>query len=160
LSLLTVETVFWLVLAVSVIHVVEEYVSGWVKFVNSFRNPISHTSMGAFYVVNSIFILLCALAALLNASFVVFSLSIAALLFVNAMIHVGGTVRFRRYTPGVAAAILFYVPISIYSYYLYNQAGLLTITNLILSAALGAGWMGLAIIYGLSAGRREKQPKK
>jgi hypothetical protein len=157
LSFVTVETIFWLVLAVSTIHVAEEYAAGWVKFVNSFHNPIGHTTMGAFYLVNGIFILLCVLAALLNASFIIFSLSIAALLFINALIHIGGTVKLKRYNPGVVTAVLLYLPLSIHAYYLYDQAGLLGLTNLILSIVLGAGWMGLAVLYGIAAGRRSEQ---
>lgn len=159
MSFVTEETIFWLVLAVSAIHVVEEYTGGWVRFVNSFHNPIRHTTMGAFYLVNGIFILLCALAALLNASFIIFSLSIAALLFINALIHIGGTVKLKRYNPGVITAVLLYLPLSIYSYYLYDQAGLLDSTNLILSALLGAGWMGLAVAYGIVASRQARRQK-
>ncbi len=132
---------------------VEEYAGGWAKFVNSFHSPIGHTTMGAFYLVNGIFILLCVLAALLNASFIIFGLSIAALQFINALIHIGGTVKLRRYNPGVVTAVLLYLPLSIYAYYLSDQAGLLGLTNLVLSVVLGAGWMGLAVLYGIVAGR-------
>jgi hypothetical protein len=159
LSFITVDTIFWLVLAVSAIHVVEEYAGGWVRFVNSFHSPIGHTTMGTFYLVNGIFILLCLLAALLNSSFVIFSLSIAALLFMNSLIHIGGTIKLRRYNPGFITAILLYLPFSIYSYYLYDQAGLMGLTNLILSVALGAGWMGFAVLYGIAAGRRPERKK-
>lgn len=156
MTLFTVETVFWAVLAVSVIHVIEEYAGGWVRFVNSRPNPIGHTTMGTFYLINSIFLVLCILAALLNVLFVVFSLSITALLFVNAMIHIGGTIRFRKYNPGVATAVLLYVPLSIYVFYLYYQAGLLGLTNLVLSALLGTGWMVLAVAYGIIARKRTR----
>jgi hypothetical protein len=156
LSFITVETIFWLVLAVSAIHVLEEYAGGWVKFVNSLRTPIGHTTIGAFYLVNCIFILLCALAALLNASFIIFGLSIAALLFINALIHIGGIVRLKRHNPGVVTAVLLYLPLSIYTYYLYDQAGLLGFTNLILSVLLGAGWIGLAVAYGIVASRMKR----
>jgi hypothetical protein len=159
LSFITVDTIFWLVLAVSAIHVVEEYAGGWVKFVNSFHSPIGHTTMGTFYLVNGIFILLCLLAALLNSSFVVFSLSIAALLFINSLIHIGGTIKFRKYNPGVLTGILLYLPLSIYCYYLYDQAGLLGLANLILSIALGAGWMGFAVLYGIAASQSSKRNK-
>jgi hypothetical protein len=159
LSFITVVTIFWLVLAVSALHVLEEYASGWVRFVNSFQNPIGHTTIGAFYLVNGIFILLCLLAALLNSSFVVFSLSIAALLLINALIHMGGTLKLGRYNPGVATAVLLYLPLSIYTYYLYDQAGLLGFTNLFLSVLLGVGWMGLAVAYGVFAGRHPRGRK-
>ncbi len=159
MSLFSPETVFWLVLGVSVIHVAEEYIGGWVTFVNSFPNPLGHTTMGTFYLVNGVFILLCALAAILNVSFIVFSLSIAALLFTNAMIHIVGIARFRKYNPGVATAALLFLPLSLYGYYLCDQAGLLGLTNLVLSVLLGAMWMGLAIAYGIVAGGRKKHVK-
>ena len=159
MNLLGIETIFWLVLAASVIHVIEEYAGGWVKFMNSFSNPIGHTTVGTFYLVNGVFIFLCTLSALVNVSFTVFSLSIAALLFINAVIHVGGFIRFRKYNPGVVTAVLLYFPLSIYSYFLYDQAGMLGFTNLFLSALLGAGWMGLAVAYGMAASRRTGRRK-
>ena len=155
----TPATIFWLILASSMAHVVEEYVGGWVKFVRSFDNPISQISTGVFYVVNLIFIFLCLLAALLNLSFFVFSLSIVALVFMNALIHLGGTIKFRRYTPGVATATLFYLPISLYAYYLYDEAGLLALTNVALSTLLGVGWMGLAVAFGIVTSRRARHGK-
>jgi hypothetical protein len=71
----------------------------------------------------------------------------------------GGTLKLGRYNPGVATAVLLYLPLSIYTYYLYDQAGLLGFTNLFLSVLLGVGWMGLAVAYGVFAGRHPRGRK-
>jgi len=157
---ITTVTVFWFILAVSAIHVMEEYAAGWVKWVNRSATPISGITMGQFYVVNGIFIFLCTLAVIINTVFPIYSLSIAALLFINAIIHIGGTIKFKGYTPGVASAIILYVPFSLCAYYLYAQAELLTLMTFVLSLALGGLWMTLAVAFALVHNRHPRKPKK
>lgn len=149
MSLVGADTVFWLILAAGVTHVVEEYVAGWVDTVNEFHLPMRMT-MRRFTVINILFLALCIWAALVNVGIPVLSLSIAMLVFINGLIHVMWTVRLKVYFPGAVSSILLYIPLSIYAYYLFAEAGLLNSPfDFALSILLGAGWMMMVAVIQL-----------
>ena len=156
MCLITVETVFWLVVAAAVVHVLEEYFKGFIDWMKNYspKGFIDWTKSSSpkditllFIIVNSLFIILCVLAAIVNKAIPFFSLSVAGLLFINALIHISATIRFRRYAPGTVSSILLYVPLSFYAYYLYAEAGLLTLTDFTPSVILALVWQALPIGY-------------
>jgi hypothetical protein len=157
LDFITVVNVFWLILVASVVHVLEEYFGGFVDMMQKY-GPIRAISKSLFVAVNAVFIFLCILAVVINASIPTYSLSIAALIFINSFIHIGGAVRVKGYAAGLVSAVFLYIPLSVYAYVLYVQAGLLNPGVFFLSFALGVGWMGLAVAFGLASGRRAKIP--
>jgi hypothetical protein len=154
----TVTSVFWLILAASIVHVFEEYYGGFVEMMRKY-SPIRGMTKSVFAVVNAVFILLCVLAAIINSAIPVYSLSIAALIFINSLIHFGAAIRVRGYAAGLVSAIFLYIPLSISAYLLYSQAGLSNLFTFWLSFAVGAGWMGLALAYGLAINRGARRPK-
>ncbi|MFB0561951.1 MAG: HXXEE domain-containing protein [Candidatus Lokiarchaeia archaeon] len=133
-------------MAAAVIHVFEEYFKG---FIDWMKETYPGGTKSLFIVVNAVFIILCVLAALINVAIPFFSLSIAGLLFINPLIHIGGTIRYRRYAPGVVSAILLYIPLSLYAYYLYAEAGLVTLIVFILSVVLAIVWQVTPLSYML-----------
>ncbi|WXG44341.1 MAG: HXXEE domain-containing protein [Promethearchaeati archaeon SRVP18_Atabeyarchaeia-1] len=158
LDFLNVVTIFWLTLGASVLHVLEEYFGGFVEMMRRY-GPLRGITKGVFLLVNAVFIVLCLLAAIINAAVPVYSLSVAALIFINSLIHIGGAARAKGYAAGLGSALFLYIPLSIYAYILYSQAGLLDPVILLLSLLLGAAWMGLAVGYGLAVGRLAKPSK-
>nr|MDO8098208.1 HXXEE domain-containing protein [Candidatus Njordarchaeota archaeon] len=156
MSLVSAETVFWLILAAAVIHVVEEYATGWVNIVNKLHLPM-RMSMRRFTIINILFLALCVSAAIANIGIPVFSLSIAILVLVNGLIHIAWTIKLRRYFPGVASSILLYIPFSIYAYYLLIEAGLLTSPiDFALSIVLGVAWMAITMTTQLAYARQSE----
>lgn len=126
---ITVNKVFWLVVGAAVVHVLEEYFKGFIDQMKSFAPESTKQLFIIVNVVNALFIILCILAAIINKAIPFFSLSIAGLLFINAEIHIYATVRHKKYAPGLVSAVLLYIPLGFYAYYLYNEAGLLTLSD-------------------------------
>jgi hypothetical protein len=56
----------------------------------------------------------------------------------------------KVYFPGAVSSILLYIPLSIYAYYLFAEAGLLNSPfDFALSILLGAGWMMMVAVIQL-----------
>lgn len=157
MDFITVVNVFWLILVASVLHVFEEYFGGFVDMMQKY-GPMRAMSKSLFFAVNAVFIFLCVLAVVINATIPTYSLSIAALIIINSFIHIGGAVRVKGYAAGLVSAVFLYIPLSVYAYLLYSQAGLLNQGVFFLSFALGVVWMALAVVFGLASGRRAKSP--
>jgi len=100
-----------------------------------------------FVVVNLLFLLLCAGAAIAPSSSVILRLSVASLLFVNVPFHLVPAIAMRAYSPGLVSALLLYVPLAAYAWYLYARSGLLTAANTVAAALLGLLWMGLPLAF-------------
>jgi hypothetical protein len=159
LGFVDVTSIFWIILFASALHVVEEYFGGFVEMMRKF-SPLRGMTKSIFLVVNFVFLILCLLAAIINVQVPIYSLSIAALIFINSFIHIGGAIRVRGYAAGVISAVLFYLPLSICAYVLYSQAGLLEPIVLVSSIVLGGGWMALAIGFGGLFTRRKTPAEK
>ena len=138
------EWIFVAIFVISIVHVLEEYSGG---FVEQMKRFIPETDLSQFVSVNMTFIVLCFIAAIVGSANLVYSLSIAALIFMNVLFHIGGALRLRGYSAGLASALLLYLPISVYAYYYYWNSGALTGMDAILSIALGAFWMVLVFIH-------------
>jgi hypothetical protein len=140
------EWIFLAILVVSIIHVIEEYFGG---FVDQMKRFVPDLDLANFASVNMTFIMLSFIAVIVGSASLVYSLSIAALLFINALFHIGGAVRLRGYSAGLISAIALYIPVSIYAYYYYWNIGALTQTDAVWSIVLGAIWMIMAFVHQL-----------
>ncbi|MGH7427349.1 MAG: HXXEE domain-containing protein, partial [Candidatus Methylomirabilaceae bacterium] len=118
------EWVYWAIVGAAFIHIAEEYWGGFLIWFPKFTGL--RMTRTRFVIVNTLFVVLCVLAAISGQRRLVFSLSVAALIFINAIIHIVGTVRFRRYSPGLVSALLLYIPLAVYAYSRSAAAGLLT----------------------------------
>ena len=63
------------------------------------------------------FLVLCFIAVVVGSASLIYSLSIAALLFINVLFHIGGSIRLKGYNAGLITALLLYLPVSTYAYY-------------------------------------------
>jgi hypothetical protein len=82
----------------------------------------------------------------------VFSLSVASLLFFNGLAHLAGTVRAKRYAPGVISGVLLYLPLALYAFCLCAGAGRLTLAAGAMAGLLGVLYQAVPIGYlGLSS---------
>jgi hypothetical protein len=134
------EWIFWAIVGAAVIHVAEEYLGNWVGWVQRFAPRVT---LAQFVVVNAAFVALCIAGAVVGVSNLVFSLSVASLIFVNALIHLAPTINMRRYSPGAASALVLYVPLAVYAYYLAARSGRLTLVDGVRATLLGMLWMAL-----------------
>ncbi len=117
--------VFWGLLAASCAHVLEEYV--WPGgFLDSAREAapraFEHASVPIVVGVNAAMIAGCLHGALARRRFPFFGLSMASLLFTNALLHLGASLRLRKYVPGLATGLALYVPLAIASFASYRRS--------------------------------------
>ncbi len=148
--------IFSVLLGAAVLHVLEEYVypggfADWMKRLSPRFAPFITTRFAV--IINGLFLVLCAIGAMAASNSLVLSLSVASLLFIYGCIHLGGTIRARRYAPGVISGVLLYIPLSLYAFSSFVAAGRLSPPEGALSALLGAlysavpiGYLGLASV--------------
>lgn len=135
--------VLWLVVAAAAAHVAEEF---WLPggFLAAMRRTAPAfafaATVPAAVVINAMFLAGTVAAAIVGARAPVFALSTAALIAVNGWVHVAGTLRERRYLPGVMTGLLVNQPVAALAYLEFAHAGLLTGGVLAASLLLGAGY--------------------
>ena len=138
--------VFWAMVGAAVVHVAEEYFFGFIDFSRDLGwRFTAGMDLAAFIVVNMLFILLCVAGALVGMDQPFFSLSIAALFLINTVMHLVPMAMVRRYSPGSVSAVFFYVPLSVYAFYVVDEAGKLTALTVIGAFLLGLLWLSFPI---------------
>lgn len=142
--MITMPWLLWLIVLAAGIHVAEEYYYDWVGFV---RKTSFSVNIRQFWVFNLLFIALAIIGALVGTRFIILGMSVAALIFINALIHIFGTLFWKKVMPGLFSAVLFYLPLAIYTYAYYTYNGFLSIKQMGLSFLLGFCWMVAPIIY-------------
>jgi hypothetical protein len=154
---MSAETVLWLIVLAAIAHVAEEYATG---FVDKIGATVPGMTWRQFWVINALFVALCLAAAILNVRAVVFSLSAAGLVLINALIHIGASVVQRRYASGTVTAIFLYIPLGTYTCSTYARAGLAAPGKLITALLLGAGWMAAPLLVQAVRLRRAAHVKR
>ncbi len=144
------EWIFTAFLVVSIIHLGEEYFypGGFMDVMKRLSPkfaPLVNVPMAV--IINGLQLLLCIAAIVIGKKALIFSMSIAGLLFINGWMHIMGCVRTKGYAPGVITGVLFYVPLSVYAYYLLIHSGQLTLNGVIASGILGLFYQAIPISY-------------
>jgi hypothetical protein len=140
--------VFWAFIVAAVIHIVEEY-----KYPGGFSDAMKRfnprfapfVTVKFTVVINGLFLLVCFAGAIVGDKSLAFSLSVASLLLFNALMHIIGTIRMKRYVPGAVSSVLLYLPLSFYAYYLFANSGRLSLLDGIVSILLGALYQAVPI---------------
>jgi len=91
--------------------------------------------------------LLCFVAIAIGKNALAFSMSVAALLLINGLMHIMGSVKVKGYAPGVITGVLLYMPLSVYAYYFSISSGQLTLNGVIATAILGLLYQVVPIGY-------------
>lgn len=142
--------IFLAILIAAILHVIEEYAwpGGFPAFMRRMAPQFAAgVTMPFAIIINGGFLLLCAIAALLWPRAVVFCLSVAALLVVNGLTHIGGSARGRRYAPGLATGTLLYIPLGLYAFGLALSRGLVGLQEVLIAALIGVGYAAIPIIW-------------
>lgn len=120
-----------LIIISAIIHVFEEYFGGFLCFVSRLVTGFTLTH---FIIINVLFIVYTSVSLFTNKQ--ILFLSVPFLLFINAIIHISGTIIFRTYNPGVITSILFYLPIFILSIYYIKPKADVMIKSFFLAATI------------------------
>ncbi len=146
--------IFSAFLVISLIHMVEEYFypGGFMEVMKRLSSrfaPFVDVPMAV--IINGLQLLLCIIAIAVGQKALVFSMSIAGLLFINALMHILGCIRARGYAPGVISGVLLYMPLSAYAYYLFIGSSQLTLNGVVFTGVLGLMYQAIPITYLMSA---------
>lgn len=134
---------FWLPLICVVLHVFEEFVwpggfSSWYASVKP-ETAISFTPRYAF-AVNSAYIAAALTLAWLGPAWsrgVSLWLVLAAIGASNALFHVYGVIRLRRYSPGIVTGVFLYIPLCAWGVSHFLESNEATLPLVATSLALG-----------------------
>jgi len=142
--------IFYTFIAAGVLHVLEEYFypGGFPDFMKRMSPafaPFITTSFAI--VINGLFLVLCILGAIVGRDALVFSLSIASLLVSNGLVHLMGSLRARRYAPGLITGVLLYIPLGITAYSFFWNSGKLSVNQIIISVLLGLAYQIVPVGY-------------
>lgn len=135
--------VFWGLLAASGAHVVEEYVypGGFLETARELApGAFDHATPPIVFGVNAAMIIGCLNGALMRKRNPFFGLSMASLLFFNAVLHAGASIRLGKYSPGLATGLCLYVPLSIRAFTAYARS-----SGFKRSTAVSAAVFGVAL---------------
>lgn len=136
-------------LIAAILHVFEEFVfpGGFLVFIKKMTPQFAPFATPAFAIaINGLFLLLCGIGVLIGRSVPVFGLSIAALVGINGVIHLGGAVRNHGYTPGLVSGVLLYLPLAVTAYAGYLGSGQLSVGQGIVAFLLGAAFQLVPMI--------------
>jgi len=157
-----VSWLFSAIFATAVLHVLEEYAwrGGFPAFMKRmaprFASAVTTTLA---VVVLGAFLLLCLVAAVSWQSAPALGLSVAALLIVNALTHVGGAIRARGYAPGLVTGTLLYLPLGAYGFQAALAGGWVTSRQALLAGLLGLGYAAVPPMWlGLASVARRRRP--
>ena len=132
------------------IHVAEETKKGFVPWFKEFTGfSISVTED---IVVNIIFLIELEIGALVSNTYPVFSLGAVGFVFINFWFHVIGTIKLRKYSPGLISAVFLFFPLSLLTYYLMLSTGTVTPLGLAYSVVISlilyfGGTYGIHALY-------------
>jgi hypothetical protein len=145
--------IFIVLFGAAVIHIFEEYVypGGFQDVLGKAipRMALPYLTPKFHLAMNGLFLLLCFASLFIGKSNLVLSMSVISLVFVNAVLHIRGTIVTKRYYPGVISGALIYIPLAIYAYFVLLSSAQLTWIQAGLSFLMGVVLMGIPIIYVL-----------
>lgn len=67
-------------------------------------------------------------------------LTLAALLFSNAIFHVIGAFQSKRYSPGMISGVVLYIPIAIYGFVHFLRSGRASISTALVAGLIGGSY--------------------
>ena len=144
------DLIFSAFFVVSILHMGEEYFypGGFMNVMRSLNPkfaPLVTKTMAI--IVNSLQLVLCIVVILIGENNLILSMSLAALLFINSLVHMGGCIKAKGYAPGVITGTLLYLPLSIYAYFHFARSGQLNMSGVIITGMLGLLYQSIPIVY-------------
>ncbi|MBK5111670.1 MAG: HXXEE domain-containing protein, partial [Thermoleophilia bacterium] len=148
--------VLWVGIVAALLHVFEEYVEGWVAWVNrdaGARLGIEVTDAD-FFLGAALLVFTTLAAAAIGWWAPAVSLAIPALFVINAIFfHMLPSARGERLTPGTLSAVFIYLPVAAWMYWAAAEDGQLTAGTVLLSLLLGAALLAYPVIVLMLRGR-------
>lgn len=114
-------SLFWLLPLAVIMHIIEEFVfpGGFTAWYCFYKEYVSSSLTPAYLImVNVLWVTFCSLPLVLDTSkAIVIWLSMASIVFVEAIFHIRGTIALRTCSPGAITSIVLYLPLALYGYW-------------------------------------------
>jgi hypothetical protein len=135
----------WVATAAYGLHALEEFMLDWKNWANNvLKLPVDWP---IFYVVNALVVVLGIIASIIGWRLPALSLSFPALMLINAVFfHILPFVVKKKYSPGLASAVVLFLPLGTWLFYGAYKDGVLSVMTAVGAFAIGAGLMAYPII--------------
>ncbi len=149
-------TILWLIPIAYCIHIIEETP----RFVPWAKRYLSAPSTFPQFVLGNAIFMAYVLAFVSLAVFypgqwtLVLGLSTAAWIFSNFLIHASLTLYTGEYSPGVVTASALYAPVAVYIYATVIHAGILSLSEIVLSVIIGFAVMYVPTLIQVWRGKK------
>jgi len=135
----------WWPLFAAILHIVEEFVfpGGFADWDRAYRPAYKSSITPQLHVVMNALLLLAGVAvgrAGTTPTGVSAWLTLAALLATNAVFHLVGAVRTRRYSPGMVTGLVLYIPMAVYGYFHFLSTHQASIGTAVVAVAIGGSY--------------------
>jgi hypothetical protein len=150
--MLQIDWIFIAFLIASMLHMVEEFFfpGGFMEIMKKMNPAFApFVNARAAIIINGLQLLGCIAVIFVGRSNLVFSLSVASLLFLNGLMHIAGAIRLRGYAPGAISGTVLYLPLSVYAFYFFTASGELHSTDTIAAIGLGILYQLVPLCYFL-----------
>jgi uncharacterized membrane protein len=151
----------WSLAIAASLHIVEEFVwpGGFKEWWIAYRPETAGSVSNQFLIgINALLIAMSVLIAFAvqapRGNGVAALLTLAALLFSNAVFHLIGAVQTRRYSPGMVTGFLLYMPLAVIGYSWFLQSGRASTGTAIVAALLGGSYHFISFARHRRRGRR------
>jgi uncharacterized protein with HXXEE motif len=137
----------WSLAGAASIHIIEEFAfpGGFKAWWCTYKPDIAASVSNRFLIIiNSMLIAFSVIVALAlsapKGNGVAAWLTLAALLFSNAIFHIIGAVQTKRYSPGMISGIVLYIPLAIYGFAHFLRSGQASMGTALLAVAIGGSY--------------------
>ena len=134
--------ILWFLPLFVILHIVDEFVfpGGFMAWYRNYKSSVSSSfTVRYIVIINCVLVILCILPLVLGEtlqSFVLW-LSMASVIFFNALFHIRGNIKLGKYSPGIITSVLLYIPISMYGYWFFLSNHLVPIELAAQSSLIG-----------------------
>ena len=137
----------WSLAGAASIHIIEEFAfpGGFKAWWCAYKPDIAASVSNRFLIIiNGILIAFSVIVALAvsapKGNGVAAWLTLAALLFSNAIFHIIGAIQTKRYSPGMISGIVLYIPLAIYGFAHFLRSGQASMGTALLAFAIGGSY--------------------
>jgi len=137
----------WSLAIAAGIHIIEEFAfpGGFKRWWCTYKPDIAASVSNRFLVlINTILIVFSILVAIAvqapKGNGVAAWLTLAALLFSNAIFHIIGAVQTNRYSPGMISGIVLYIPLPVYGFIHFLRNGQASVGTALVALLLGGSY--------------------
>ena len=137
----------WSLAGAASLHIIEEFAfpGGFKAWWCAYKPDIAASVSNRFLIIiNGILIAFSVIVALAvsapKGNGVAAWLTLAALLFSNAIFHIIGAIQTQRYSPGMISGIVLYIPLAIYGFAHFLRSGQASVGTALLAFAIGGSY--------------------